>query len=100
MRELSAAGARLDALLMLVVPVFASAGTFDWDPRGGTPDDAWNPMLAVISLSGLCTGVLSRRRELWHPAAPPPPPCPFSRCFNIGTGRARQQNGRTLARRL
>eukprot|EP01052_Picozoa_sp_SAG31_P010107 SAG31_NODE_544_length_14245_cov_68.376644_7_plen_105_part_00 len=48
----------IDALLMMVVPTFVHFGTFDWDPRGGTPDDAWAPMLVVIILSGLTTGVL------------------------------------------
>ena len=51
----------LDALLMLVVPAFACAGTFDWDPRGGTPDDAWVPSVTE-NFDALSRGCPSHRR--------------------------------------
>lgn len=47
-----------NVVLLLLVPVFVVLGTFSWDPRGGTPNDAWAPMVAVVTLSGLSTGML------------------------------------------
>lgn len=48
----------VNVVLLLVVPLFVVAGTFSWDPRGGTPDDAWVPMIVVVTVSGLSTGIL------------------------------------------
>jgi hypothetical protein len=48
----------INVVLLVVVPLFVVAGTFSWDPRGGTPDDAWVPMIVVVTVSGLSTGIL------------------------------------------
>jgi hypothetical protein len=48
----------VNVVLLLLVPLFVAMGTFSWDARGGTPDDAWAPMIVVVTLSGLTTGIL------------------------------------------
>ena len=48
----------VNVVLLMMVPLFVVLGTFSWDPRGGTPNDAWVPMIVVVTLSGLTTGIL------------------------------------------
>jgi len=47
-----------NTLLLLVPVVLVLLGTFDPEPRGGTPPDAFPWMVVVIVLSGMTTGIL------------------------------------------
>ena len=47
-----------NTLLLLVPVVLVLLGTFDPEPRGGTPPDAFPWMVVVVVLSGMTTGIL------------------------------------------